>query len=122
MNDFSLEQHGITSQLTVVDNPVLQFVQEIDVIFGVEQYELIFEPDAGRNNIERLLFNRTVNRMQIRANISNEIRTKTHGVSIFDFEIEVKFLKATARDIVVIDIAIFKDSNNVLHNKRYTFT
>jgi hypothetical protein len=119
MQDFSLQNNQQNTELLIINDTLLMFVQELDVIFNIKPYEFISEPNAGMTNIESILFNRSVNANQISQLLHNEINANTEGSKTYTYTVDVKFAKGSVRDIIIIDVTIMLTKQQQQEHQSY---
>ncbi len=119
ISDFSLENNDHNQGLPLVTDPLMRFVQEIDVIFQAQKNTFVSDQSIGKVNIEDLLYNRSVNERQIISNIDQEI-SLTEGVRDFIYTVSIRFVMADAKDVVIIDVTVSPGKKNE-YKKSYIF-
>lgn len=118
--DISLNIFEELPEDVVVTDELLAFAQEIWLIFNMKQYEYIADTKSGALSIESLLFNRTVDSQYLKGLVRDQIDNYTSGSAEFNYEVDVKFVQGTERDIIVIDTTIL-DNNDTPFKQRFIF-
>ena len=110
----------IVPELLEVPDRILAFAQEIWVCFNVDKYEMISDTKSGNLTLESIIFSRTISSQALENRVKSEIDNNTGGSAEFLYEVDVKFIQASIRDIVVIDITI-RDTNDRSFKQRFLF-
>jgi hypothetical protein len=119
--DLPLNVFDDVQQSPEISDTLIMFAQEIWVCFNTEPYEIISDTKSGGLSLEGVIFNRSINAQSLETKIRYEIDNNTGGSSLYKYDIEIKFLNGSVRDIVVIDIIIFDKSNKRPFKQRFLF-
>lgn len=111
MSDFSLENVDYNINKLVIDEPILEFLQEITVLLETEPFEFIGNADLGRLNLKTILFKRSIRNELLIKTITNEINKHCYYANVFKFNIGVDYLKGTQRDIIVLTTTVYREDN-----------
>lgn len=94
-----------------VDNALDAYVQEIDMIFGTTNTELIGDTSYG-TNFESFLWTLSPSESELRNYIYDKLNNTFFG-QYFNTYIEVEILKGVARDIYSVRLTIQNKNENI---------
>lgn len=87
------------------------FVQEIDILFNTDKYEIFGKNDFGID-IEKKLWKTNIRADLLASDIEQAIINHCESQQFFDFTVDVKMIRGISRDIGVVEITIKENQLN----------
>lgn len=105
----------------VIDNPIDAAIQELDLILGTENTELIGYPKFGVN-MEQFLWQLTPSPNEVKSYIQNKIVENTFWCNKLNVSIDVNTMSGTLRDIYEVLITLkLPGENSIGKTKKYQY-
>lgn len=105
----------------VIDNPIDAAIQELDLILGTENTELIGYPKFGVN-MEQFLWQLTPSPNEVKSYIQNKIVENTFWCNKLNVSIDVNTMSGTLRDIYEVSITLkLPGENSIGKTKKYQY-
>lgn len=105
----------------VVDNPIEAAIQELDILLGTENTELIGYPNFGVN-MEQFLWQLTPSPNEVKSYIQKKIIENTFWCNKLNVSIDVYTISGTLRDIYEICITLkLPGKDGMAKTKKYQY-
>ena len=95
-------------------------LQELDILFGTENTELIGYPEFG-TNFEQFLWQLNPAVESLRAYIVEKIQNNTLYLNQFQYNVDISILKGEFRNIYNVQISIKDQDTEEIKTRQYQF-
>ena len=95
-------------------------IQELDIMFGTEQTELLGDSSFGVN-FEQFLWKLNPSVAQVDEYILVKIKAQTYFCNLLDIHVNTEVMQGTLRDIYVVKISFRTDEGNLKPLKNWMF-
>lgn len=108
---------GLDKNYIITDIESAAF-QELDILFGTQNTELINNPRYG-TNFEMFLWDLTPNEEQLKSYIENKISDNTLFMKMLNYSIDVKTEEIENEKAYIVTIYIYRE-NKIINKKMIT--
>ncbi len=119
--DFNIRQKNEAqySDAPVITNELELFLQEIDVLFSTDEFEVLGNEGLGMS-LEKFLGKWGLGNNQIKSFVIKKIQENCYMNEVFNWSVDVAFQQGQISDIMLLDVVI-KDQSNTKILKKLSF-
>ena len=117
MAEFDLQLFGDD---LIIEDVLEAAIQELDILFGTENTELLGYVDYGVN-FEQFLWQMQPNEGEVNSYVRNIILLYTYYCKGLDIIVDTSVVMGTLRDVYVINISLKDGSGSRVKTKNYVF-
>ncbi|MCH5167395.1 MAG: hypothetical protein J1F35_05820 [Erysipelotrichales bacterium] len=104
----------------IVDDILDAAIQELDVMFGTEETELLGDYSYGVN-FEQFLWTMSPSPSDVDQYLLMKIHAQTYFCNLLDVHVNTEVMQGTLRDIYVVKISIMGNNGNLKPLKNWMF-
>lgn len=113
MEDFNARDKSEAAYVhePVITNELQLFLQEIDILFNTEQFEVLGNLDMGMS-LEQFLGKYSMSAARIKELSISQIKNNCFMNEFFNWEIDVQFINGSLSDIMMLTIVVKNQENS----------
>lgn len=112
MTEFNLN-HSDTSTLPMIEDDVQIFMQEISILFGTNNTDVLGCEDDWVD-VKHYIFKTNINAAELRDKVDKAISRMCSMASKIPYTVKVSFIKGEFEDIGLIDLHLTDSNGNII--------